>query len=464
MTGLRTLALRTLGLSTILFAGCGLVTDIDVCERTGRPEIDLNRRTEGAQFAEPGGLSRIPGSGALLAFTSATSDTAEVRRARVSADGSSLPTCEVQGEPTVPALSDARTTEGAAVAFGDMLSGEGLLVHRDTRADGRQRLWARPVSENGCVDGFGARPPLFVAEAATGAVLFSIHATPLGGTRFVISWTEFFFDPARLEVHSAVMARVLDLRTGLFLPTHRARDGEAAALPPDGDVPIVHAVVAMGEGRFGALWYESAGRTRLRFAVFDDRLAVVHGPIVVHDVRQRVPDGLASAAVAFDGEQVFLAWVLGDERDGGRVLGAFMTADARPLSAERAAPGEWVFRLGSAGSASETGVTATALPGGGFLAAWTERDTTTSAGASESSVRALGLSRAGEVLFANRACERTDFLLALDADGSQERPLLATLDDATILLVYTNDGGVSNDRSGTGLRAVGLRREDLFPR
>jgi len=66
-------------------------------------------------------------------------------------------------------------------------------------------------------------------------------------------------------------------------------------------------------------------------------------------------------------------------------------------------------------------------------------------------------------MFSRSACDRTDFALAPELDGDQSKPQLATLDDRTLLLMYTNlGGGATDDRNGTGIRGTGLKQEDLF--
>jgi hypothetical protein len=457
--------LAALAVLAALGPGCTFVTHVDVCDRTGPPEHDVNQRTEGDQIVEPQGLARVPGGGGFLVLTSTSaSGVAELRRARLDADATSLPTCEMQGEPTVTSPSTETTgADAAAVAFPAAPGEPGLLVHHERTASG-ERLWARPVSENGCTDNFGATPPLLVADPGPGVSVGFAHIAPLGGRRFAISWVELSRpSPSSAEVH--LYGRVLDEHFMTWLETRRAPSGEAVQIPPDGDFALNHTLVPMGDGRFGLLWYESSiSRFRVRFAVFDDRFAVVAGPVLLHEAND-VPllDAPTSLAAAFDGAQVFLSWVLFDETDGGRAFGTFLTANAEFLRSERA-PDGGRFRIGSLVSGTETDLSATTLPSGGFLVAWTERDALGRTDATGTGIRALGFDAAGAVLFANRACDRADFPLALDFAGDQSRPVLTTLDDATLLFVYTSQSGVSNDRSGSGLRGVGLRESDLFTR
>ncbi len=450
----------------LLMPACTLATAIDVCDRHGPAEHDVNQRTEGDQALDVESVAAIAGQGAMLALTSTNAaGHAELRIARLDADGTSLPTCEMDGEPTIPwTRPDTIGLDGAAVAFPPLAGDQGLVVFRE-RTPTQQRLWAIPLSENGCPNSFGTTPPLLVADPGPGVFLGLAHVVAAAQRHFVVSWNEIERSGST-PIASRLLGRVVSTTAPLsFLETRRAPDGSAAALPPDGDLPSNHTLIAMEDGHFALLWYEtSVSRFRVRIAVLDDRFAVVAGPTLLAEEAVTLLDAPSSIAGAYDGQQLLAAWTLPEGGVAGHAFASFVDTAAGLLSSERSPDGE-PFRLGSIPEGgTETDLSVTGLAAGGFLVAWTERDVTGRTDPSGTGIRALGLDARGRVLFANRACERTDFPLALSYEGDQTRPSLATLGDGTLLFLYTNAGGASNDRSGTGVRGVGLRMPDLFPR
>jgi hypothetical protein len=461
-----------LGLSS-----CAAIKTLDVCGERGPAPHDVNTRTDGDQTIEPSGLAATVGGGALVVFTS--TDTlkgeSEVRRTRLGSNAVSRPTCDTTGEPPFPVPNgEGGANFDSAVTASPTASGEaGIVVWREV-LDGRFRLWAADVMNNGCIAvPLSVAPPVLIADPGPNTILGFVHAVALGPRaqstsreqRYAISWWEMApSDTQVLDAHIFGVVARFPLAAYSFQPTVHQPDGSKASLPPDGDIPSNHALVKLEDGTFGLLWYEHSVRhEEIRFVTLDDTFQVVAGPITLATQTTLVAsDANISLAAAYDGSQILAAWVVADEKSGGHAYATFLNSEARLLRSERSPDGK-PFRLGSTEEASETDLSIAPLNGGGFLAAWTERNTRDHAPGTH--IRGIGFSAEGRVLFARGPCDRTDFTLSTERDGDQSKPQLATLDDQTILLLYTNLGGTdTNDPSGTGIRGTGLKPDNLFVR
>ena len=456
-----------LGLSS-----CTLLNRVDACGERGAVPHDVNTRTEGAQTIEQFGLAATVGGGAMLVFTSTDTATglAEVRRTRTGPTADSRPTCEVRGEPTIspPAGEQGASFDWPVTASATVSGESGIVVWREVR-DGRTRLWGAMVTNNGCINLQGITPPILIAEPDPSSAIGFAHAVALGprvpspstAQRYAISWTEETQSGTNdIGTHLFGVVTPLPLNAATFQPTVNQPDGSKASLTPDGDLPANHTLVKLEDGRFGLLWYENSSLgARVRFATLDDTFRVIAGPVTLTSTP--LPSGApTSLAAAYDGAQILVAWVAPDEQSSEHAYATFLDTQARLLRSERS-PGGSPFRLGSTDEATETDLGMTSLSGGGFLTAWTEHNTRESAVGTH--LRGIGLSAEGRVMFSRSACDRTDFALAPELDGDQSKPQLATLDDRTLLLMYTNlGGGATDDRNGTGIRGTGLKQEDLF--
>ncbi|MCC6875987.1 MAG: hypothetical protein IT378_16890 [Sandaracinaceae bacterium] len=442
-------------IAMVLATACTLVSHVDVCERRGPAERDLNARPEGDQTLSPSNaIVALPAGGAFVAWTSTTEAGSVIRGALVNADGLLLPTCAADAEHPY----SAREEQAASPALGAPTANDelALLVYRRRAAAGGYEIVGVPLTPGGCPPSISPRP--FVI--ASGPAISNPRPLALGGAEQVVTWTTL---EASGRAH--LLGRRFRLRLGadpIPRPTVNGPDGEAVDLVTP---PAANGVLArLDDGAIALAWLEpeTAG-FRVRAAVLEQDLRVRAGPVVIDDLS--LPSGLipeeVSIAIAFDGEQLLTSWMAGNDRNEPRVWAAFLTPSLQPLRAERSPEGE-PFRLGSIDVAGETEVALARVAGGGFVAAWQESGTTAHEDRSGRGLRALALGQDGRVRFANRACDATDFPLNLAFESDQTLPALATLADETILAAWVTAGGQTADRSGTGLRVVSLRPRDLF--
>ncbi len=448
-----------------LLTSCTLGNAIDVCSRKGPAERDLNARTEGDQaFSSRNQLAAMPGGGGMAVWTSALPEagTSEVRGGLVTADGTLLKTCEADAEFTYslsghvadqPVLAAPRTT--------DQL---GALAYRRHDTTG-EALWVVPITPSGCPVTPGLEPAAFeLRPSQAGVQLINPSIATLGDQSLVVTWTEV----ATASVKPRLFARRFRLtRVGeapQFLPTPNGPNGEAAdAVVPD--APLANGTLTPTPDGAALAYFEvESDGYRVWLARFGPDLAPKFNPVLLADAA--VPSGLVPAGVsinlAYEPDSFLVGWQAGDEQLAPVVEAMFVSGSGQYLSAPRA-PNGGPFRLGAVKGAVESAVALVGSGDGGFLAAWQESGTLAHADQSGQGLRALGFTSAGAVRFANRACDALDFPLNRAQDGDQTQPALARLGDGTILAAWVNNGGQTADRSGTGLRVVGLTMRDLFP-
>ncbi len=447
---------------TICVASCTLASGIDVCERRGAAERDLNARTEGDQvLASRNAIGSLPSRGGMVVWTSSSSATAsEVRGALVTADGALIPTCDSDAEHTFSLAG--HVADEAVLATPRTEMEHGLIVYRRRTAMGHE-LWAVPITPSGCT--LPVEPRSFALRVADpGVQILNPSVASLGASTFVVAWTEA--SPSSVRPH--LFARRIGLpRVGLapeLLPTPNSATGDVADLVIVGAPLANGTLIPLPDGAAVAYFEPDVAAYRVWLARFDEGLTLRFAPVLVDQIA--IPSGLAvddvSISLAFDGAQFLVSWMGGNDRLEPVVESRFIGGAGEYLTAPREPTGV-PFRLGTAAATSEAEVATIGLDGGGFLAAWRESGTLAHEDRSGRGVRAVGFDPNARVQFANRACDTTDFPLNLSFQEDQTLPALARLADDTVLAAWVTSGGDTQDRSGTGIRIVGLRPRDLFP-
>ncbi|MFT3713201.1 MAG: hypothetical protein QM817_36565 [Archangium sp.] len=443
--------------------GCTLANGIDVCRRTGAPERDLNSRTEGNQrFSSRNAVGAMPSGGALAVWTSASTDgmTSEVRGALVAPDGALLPTCEADGEYTYSRSSEF--ADEAIFAPPRTTNDFGVVAYRTRSASGHT-LRVVPVTPSGCPVPPGLEPnAVELRRTKNGAQVLNPSVTSLGASTYVIMWTEMSPTVPRAHLF-AQRFRLSGVGHALeLLPTPLGPLGEVAEAVERNGNHANGTLIPLVDGAALAFFVVDSPRFQVRLVRFDTELVPRFNALVAEVTIPTglVPDGV-SIAVAHDSDTFLVGWMAGDENAKPVLEARFLDAKGNYLTAPRAPSGE-TFRLGSVGS-SEGEIALLGTGEGGFLAAWQEVGSLMHQDQSGRGLRALAFDSNGEVRFANRACAATDFPLNLAQVEDQTQPVLARLADGTLLSAWVTNGGDTADRSGTGLRVVGLSQFDLLP-
>jgi hypothetical protein len=447
-------------------AGCTLVNDIDVCERPGLPEHEVNRRTEGDQFLHsPRALAAMPFGGALAVFVSEVSatdpDRTEVRGTVIGAEGTPLRTCDQDHELTYAAVDPSGPAEqlrlGPSVAGPATDDAAGLIVYTEQQDDGRWDVLGRFVSGTGCpYQGLGS---FNISLGGSEHLANWASVVSLGANDFLVLWTTSPSDPASLDYRLRARVVHADPLGPQFLPTVRSAVGDPVEFVPPGSTIAYAAAVVVAPGRVMVTWLANATAGPIVWAaVVDDRLEEVVAPFVVAMGHPGLPPR-AGLDMAFDGEQVLVVWVARDGRDVPTVWGRFLTPDGDFLRAPQAPTGG-AFAVGRGGGISQGRPTVASVPGGGFLVAWEELG---AEGSDTGAIGARAFDAQGGARFNNRACDRDAFTLHGPLEGPQRLPSLARLPGGSLAAAWTDGGFNGPDRSSRSIRGVVLSPRDLFP-
>lgn len=449
-----------------VLAGCSAANDIDVCDRAGLAEHEINRRTEGEQAVQsPSAVGAMPFGGSLVVFASEVSatdpDRTEIRGTLVAADGTPLRTCDRDEEqtfaPADPTGPAQQLRLGPAVAPPWTDDAAGLVTYMAQEADGTWEVHGRFVSGTGCpyqdLDPFVISVDGPEHEPNVPAVL------GLGPEEFLVVWPSVPTADGSLD--GRLRARVVraDPLGPQFQPTTPSPAGEPVELTAGGSLVIWAALTRTRDGEAMVIWQVDETTGPVIWAeVLSDRLDEIVAPFQIGEGREGLPMG-AGVGVAFDGAQVLAVWVARDAADTPRVWGRYLTPGGDFLSAPQAPHGE-PFLVGEGGVGSEGRPTVTPLAAGGFLVAWEQVG---EGGPSTSSLRAMAFDAEGGPQFNDRACDRVPFTLARGDDGAQRHPALALLSDGTVAAAWTDGGFNGPDRSGGSIRGLSLRPRDLLP-
>jgi hypothetical protein len=226
---------------------------------------------------------------------------------------------------------------------------------------------------------------------------------------------------------------------------------------PGGPLILGLDAVATGPDEVLVVWGSSRGdfKYTLHSQLFDGALRP-KGDVAVlaQDLPyETLPLG-AVVAAAFDGTHVLVTTL---RRTTGGATRAFARAY---LPSGRTAGDE--LTLGSADATSDGFVSLTALPGGGFLAAWRQQigDAATSGAVS---LRAVALDTYGRKAFTNRACGEADFQLVVAAGNDVGRVALASGPDGRVVAAYTEASTGEESLSQSDVSLIAMRATDLFP-
>jgi hypothetical protein len=446
--------------------GCTLVNDIDVCDRPGLPEHEINRRTEGHQaLGSPRALAAMPFGGSLAVFASEVSATdpsrTEIRGTLIGAEGTPLRTCDQDHELTYAAVDPSGPAEqlrlGPAVAAPTTDDAAGLVVHTEQQDEGQWEVVGRFVSGTGCPYqglasfNISADAPDHLASWAT--------AVPLGGNDFLVLWPTEPSDPSSLDWRLRARVVHADALGPRFLPTVLSAEGEPVDLVPPGSLVAFAAAAVVAPGHVMVTWLANTTAGPLAWAaVLDDRLDEVVAPFVVGMGHPGLPPR-AGLDIAFDGEQVMVVWVARDARDVPTVWGRYLTPDGDFLRAPQAPTGE-AFAVGRAGGISQGRPTVAPVAAGGFVVAWEELG---AEGSDTGTIGARAFDAQGGARFNNRACDRDAFTLHRALEGAQRQPSLALLSDGSLAAAWTDGGFNGPDRSGRSIRGAVVLPRDLFP-
>lgn len=441
--------MKALIAATVVLSGCSLANAIDVCDREGSVEREVNRRTEGDQFiSSERALAPRPSGGAFVAWSSwpvgGTVLDSEVRGTLLGPDGAPVTTCDGSTELTIA------TSPAAAITLAPALGEDGRMLAAWVvpRTEGHE-IWVRPIELSGCASGEAIR----VDAGVAGRAVVRPSVVAMGDDRFVVLWGSVSQDP--LELGAELWARVLDVSTPTFprfLETVESPEGDAVRL---GRVTGIGRIAAapLGDARFAFAWLEIVGfEGSVRFGAWNDRLEEVFPTVQVADLEESRASVVEPAlSLDHDGEQILVAWRQSDGEDAHRAFGRLFDLEGRPLRGALSDDGQ-AFRLGRDDASSEGDVTVVGAPGGGFVAAWTE----------SGDIRAVWLDDEGGRRFANRACDRAEFSLNRVTEGDQSGPALGWLSDGSLIAAWTDGGGAGSDPSGTAVRAVALSPHDLL--
>jgi hypothetical protein len=440
----------------LLGAGCSLANAIDVCEREGPMEREINRRSEGDQaIVSENAMVPRPSGGAFVAFTSQQIDgdvmTSEVRGTLLGPDGAASTTCDGPEEVTYAEAPAAAVTVAPAAS-----EDAHMLAAWVVPSEEKHELWVRPIDTSGCASGDPFRvdvdPVDDEGQVATHYVVRPDVVALGPPNQFAVLWGEISTDP--LQLGAAILGRIVDMSTPSFprfLATPDNLEGDPVELMRVSALSKI-AAVPVGEQRFALAWIDVEGfEAFVRVAAWTDRLEPVFEPVLVEDLDESRAAVVAPAlSVGWDGTQLLVGWRQADG-ESHRAYGRFFDLEGHALRGALSDDGE-SFRLGTRDGGNEIDVTVTAAPDGGFVAAWT----------ADGDVHGVWLDALGERLFANRACDRSDFPLNRVRGGDQEWPSLAWLTDGTLVAAWTDGGKSGSDPSGTAVRAVRLESRDLL--
>jgi len=450
-------------------AGCSLASAVDVCDRGPDPEGELNIRTEGDQILQgTRAVTGTPDGRAFVAFTSVSStdpERAEVRGTRLADDARPIPTCDEARERTLAAIDPAGPAifnGGASVAATDDETRPLIVAWAEDGVEGDRVLLTALDASSGCgyFDGgslSGIDP--YELAARPGGTLSPPRALWLRDDRFAFFW----LDVDDTGVSADTRGRVFRINEGGILPqlVVDAQTGERTS-----DRPV--ALTAAGVRTFGfdaiaaedrvviARYVGVGGRLQVEVSIHREDLSVEEGPFAVSELFW---GGINyRAALAWDGEQLLVAWAqAAEEGSPPRVWARLLTLQGDFLSSPLA-PDGGAFRVSTSEPIAERAPAAVALPGGGFLVGWTS-------GSGEMAtfdIRGAMFDRAGERQFANRACDRADFPLSQVPEGDQGNVSFARLGDR-VIAAWTDAGGNGADTSGFAVRVAVLEPHTLLP-
>jgi hypothetical protein len=470
-------------------AACSIAADIDVCERPRQDEHELNLRTSGHQYlGSARALSPMPFGGALSVYTSEVSgdpgdERTEILGTLVARDGSRQPTCgetrDVVYAATTMAHGDYELRLlGLVVPPPAESSAGAILFTRDDETS--MQVVARFIDDDGCHYSPGNEPmAVQISEhegphcdvVRSGAIrpgvesrcVSSIAGALLGSPAetqhdFAVLWaaTRVFANGVAAR---RLMARVVRVSFGQaeFLATSLSPAGEPVELVMGVNVHRV-AAVGLGGGRFIAAWQElhTMSSFRTTAQVFDERFTPLSEAVLLGES----PSGsveMTNVDIALSADRIMIVWVQPDDSGAMRAMARILDHDGDPI-------GGVPIRLTPNDDGFETQVTVTALHDDlGFLVAWQETGDEAHEDQSEAGLRALALTRDGDVRFVNPACERRDFQLNQAAQGAQYRPALATFAGGSIAAVWTDEGDNGIDPDGSSIRSAVLSLRTLLP-
>ncbi len=452
------------GVSTLVLAGCSVISSIDVCERGEPEEHQINRYTAGSQAIHyPEALAVMPNGLTFLAFSSQLYQGNEtvpqhVRGTLIDGAGAPVATCgESQGyfyAPDRDLSVEGRHRYAPVVAPPGSDAEVGLLVYigEETDHDGH-RVYARQIDAAACPMAEEIR-----IDSREGYWVSRLAVVPTGREHFLVLWSAIPTDIRSNDY--ALRARVVHGRhfEGIkSLPTMLSTEGAPVTLSPR-----AHAVVTVDataiEGDQAALvwqtWRDSVFSTW--FAVYNDRLEVIIEPREI----ATQPDILwlptpTQVALSWGSDSALITWGALDGVGTPRIFALFLSLDGEmirePFLVSDGAAGE---ELRAASSISPTGT---------FVVAWDAVGSSTSPDQSEHGVQLLAMTGAGERRFLNPACGASEVQANIGRTGSQISSALTFLPDGSLLVVW-NDGGENGlDLSGYGIRGVVWSERLLFP-
>jgi hypothetical protein len=443
-----------------------MANDIDVCDRRGFPEHEINRRTEGMQaVGSPRAVGAMPFGGSLVVFASELSasdpDRTEIRGTLLGPEGTPLRTCEQDVEYTYAEVDPQGPVEQRRVrpALAAPMTDDaaGLIAYLAQQADGTWEIMGRFVSGTGCP--YQGLAPFPISSDGPDHWALPPSVTSLSRNEFLVVWPSEPSDPSSLGWPLRARLVQADALGPQFLPTVLSPGGDAVDLAPPSFQAIFAAATVVGEGRFMVTWMSNLTTGPVVWAaVFDDRFNAIEPPFMVGSGNPGLPVR-SGIDMAFDGSQVMVVWVARDAGDLPRVWGRFLTADGDFLRAPQAPDGD-MFLVSDVRGGPETRPAVMPLADGGFVVVWEEggRD-----GADTENIAGRTFHVDGAPRFNNRACGRGDLALNLADEGPQLNPSLAQLDDGSITAAWTDGGFNGPDRSSTSVRSVVLTPRDLFP-
>ena len=471
----------TLGVLLCLTGGCRVLPEIGVCKRQLNPELLVNVRPEGNQVSSgTHAVAAMPLTGAFAVFFSDvsgsfTEQNTEIRGTLLDDDGKRVDTCgepqEVTYASPVAGAAPVQRLYGASVAPPVTADTDalGLIAYvwlnadaydstNDSFTNASGQIFGAAISAIGCpVKGVTA---FQISNENPGNIVSPPAVVALGKNRFVVLWTVLQSPSFMLR------ARVFDLTTmgPSYLDTTNPLTGfptagEAVSIRPAGEQPVDLDAVGLGDNRFALAWVsipEFGGGVTVHIGIFDDRLGLENQPVVIDDgsASASMPSDLR-IALAYDGNQLMIAWPQRDANSVSRVYGRLVNGAGFPTSDS--------FRLGSRVEGEEGGVSLTAQNGGGFLCTWEEQEAS-GGGESGVSLRLAAYSAAGAEQFTNQACDRSDFRLNRAAPGNQRWASLTKMSNGTVEAVWTDFGSTEvNSRGTSEIRSVAISQRALLP-